>query len=74
MSPVVDHGCAMESHAQNVILRVDRTTGAMKGFATRDLGSIKIHMPTLAQSGHELFSAIPGSFVAEQDEEAMWRM
>lgn len=74
MAPVIDYGCAFEAHAQNVVVRCDRQTGAIKGFATRDLGSIKMHMPTLAKSGYELHSALEGSFVAEQDIEAMWRI
>lgn len=31
-------------------------------------------MPTLAQSGYELFSAIEGSFVPSYDEEETWRI
>lgn len=74
LPPVITHGIAFEAHAQNVLVRVDKTTRAMKGCAVRDLGSIKIHMPTLAQSGYELFSALEGTFVTEQEEVPMWRI
>lgn len=55
-----------------MLVRVDRTTGKIAGFAVRDLGGVKIHMPTMARRGYSLSSALPGSFVTATDREEAW--
>lgn len=74
LGPVADYGVAFEAHAQNVLIRMDRSSGSIKGWASRDLGSIKIHTPTLAKSGYVLTSIPPGSLIPTENEEEAWRM
>lgn len=72
--PVLTHGVCFEAHGQNVMLRVDKTTGFMRGFVVRDLGGVKVHMPTLKEAGYRLTSAQNGSFVTTEDEQEAWSM
>ncbi|EPS42535.1 hypothetical protein H072_3486 [Dactylellina haptotyla CBS 200.50] len=45
------HGVALETHAQNMVLRVCRSTKRITGFAIRDMGGIRIHRSTLEKEG-----------------------
>lgn len=55
-----------------MLVRIDKATREVVGFVVRDLGGIKCHSPTLRQKGYVLSSALPGSFVTTEDEEAAW--
>lgn len=44
--PLVDYGIGLEAHGQNMVVRVNRDTLAIQGFALRDLGGSRIHNPT----------------------------
>ncbi|CAG1970248.1 unnamed protein product [Fusarium graminearum] len=54
LDPVTRHGVAFEFHAQNAVVRVCRRTKAIKGFAIRDLGGVRMHRPTLESQGFDL--------------------
>ncbi|KAK6703400.1 hypothetical protein SNK04_013308 [Fusarium graminearum] len=54
LDPVTRHGVAFEFHAQNAVVRVCRCTKAIKGFAIRDLGGVRMHRPTLESQGFDL--------------------
>lgn len=75
---VLDYGVAFETHAQNVLARIDRTTGQIKGWAVRDLDSSRVHLPTLAKSGYRVYSTMRGgenrSLVGTDDEVETWKM
>lgn len=71
---MADYGVAFEAHAQNVLIRMDRSSGSIRGWASRDLGSIKIHTPTLAKSGYVLTSIPKGSLIPTESEEETWRI
>ncbi|EME83988.1 uncharacterized protein MYCFIDRAFT_162844 [Pseudocercospora fijiensis CIRAD86] len=72
LSPALDSGICLEAHGQNMLVRVDKTSKKIVGFAVRDVGGIKCHMPTLRSRGYDLLSALPGSFVVCDDEEEAW--
>lgn len=71
---MADYGLAFEAHAQNVLIRMDRTTGKINGWATRDLGSMRIHMPTFVKSGCDIFSFLPGNTIPTDSESETWAM
>ncbi|KXT04176.1 hypothetical protein AC578_55 [Pseudocercospora eumusae] len=72
LSPALDSGICLEAHGQNMLVRVDKTSKKIVGFAARDVGGIKCHMPTLRKRGHDLLTALPGSFVVSDNEEEAW--
>ncbi|KAF7194679.1 NRPS-independent siderophore synthetase rfs [Pseudocercospora fuligena] len=72
LSPALDSGICLEAHGQNMLVRVDKTSKNIVGFAARDVGGIKCHMPTLRRRGYDLLTALPGSFVVSDDEEEAW--
>ncbi|KAL4876012.1 ferric iron reductase FhuF-like transporter-domain-containing protein [Aspergillus karnatakaensis] len=47
---LVNHGIGLEAHAQNILLRVDKTSKEIKGFAVRDFDGLRVHRDTLLQS------------------------
>ncbi|KAH7369583.1 IucC family-domain-containing protein [Rhexocercosporidium sp. MPI-PUGE-AT-0058] len=47
---VLLHGFALQAHMQNLLIRIDPVTRAIKGFVARDLGSFRVHRPTFLQS------------------------
>ncbi|KAF8149828.1 IucC family-domain-containing protein [Crassisporium funariophilum] len=61
---LIVNGVAFEAHAQNVLIRVDATTGEPRGFVIRDLGGLRIHPPTLRASTGVDFQFLPGHCVA----------
>ena len=72
LQPLLKYGIALEAHGQNMLLRVDIQTHEIAGFAVRDIGGIKIHMPTLRQQGYELRSALPGNVIETDDRTKVW--
>ncbi|KAH7383068.1 IucC family-domain-containing protein [Cadophora sp. MPI-SDFR-AT-0126] len=40
---VLLHGFALQAHMQNLLIRIDPVTRAIKGFVARDLGSFRVH-------------------------------
>lgn len=74
VGPMADYGLAFEAHAQNVLIRMDRSTGRINGWVTRDLGSMKIHTPTLTKSGREVFSFMNGNTIPTDSEPETWAM
>ena len=73
IGPVLDYGVAFEAHAQNLLVRLDRSTGRINGWVARDLSSIRMHLPTLAKSGYQVQTLLPGSLVPRDDERDLWR-
>ncbi|KAF3480786.1 uncharacterized protein GIQ15_06133 [Arthroderma uncinatum] len=51
LTPLVRHGIGMEAHSQNLVARVCLRTKQVIGFAIRDFGGVKLHMPTLESQG-----------------------
>lgn len=72
LQPALEYGIALEAHGQNMLVRVDKSTGEVKGFAVRDFGGIRIHMPTLHGKGYQLLSALPGSSSTTNEREEVW--
>jgi len=72
LQPALEYGIALEEHGQNMLVRVDKSTGEVKGFAVRDFGGIRIHMPTLHGKGYQLLSALPGSSSTTNEREEVW--
>ncbi|KAI5800601.1 IucC family-domain-containing protein [Pyronema domesticum] len=66
------YGICLESHGQNILVRLGLSDGALKGFAVRDLGGIRMHLPTLRKCGFELKTALPGSSIITEDIHEVW--
>lgn len=49
--PLLGRGVVLETHSQNVLVRVDRRSKSVVGFAIRDMNGVKIHVPTLQDQG-----------------------
>ncbi|KAJ5380127.1 uncharacterized protein N7496_002555 [Penicillium cataractarum] len=49
--PLLGRGIVLETHSQNVLVRVDRRSKSLAGFAIRDMNGVKIHVPTLQEQG-----------------------
>lgn len=69
---LVHYGICLEAHGQNILVRLHLDTGAIAGFAVRDLGGIRIHMPTLHKNGYDLKTALPGSSIITDDLHEVW--
>ncbi|KAJ2924638.1 hypothetical protein H1R20_g12449, partial [Candolleomyces eurysporus] len=69
---LVTNGVAFEAHAQNVLVRVHRTTGELLGFVIRDLGGLRIHPPTLRHSIGVNFQFLPKHCVATETLEEIY--
>ncbi len=61
LQPLLKYGIGVEAHGQNMLVRVHNKTHAITGFAVRDIGGIKVHMPTLRRQGYDLYKALPGN-------------
>lgn len=53
LQPLVRHGVGLESHPQNVLVRVNTSSKKITGFAVRDFGGIRIHLATFIRSGND---------------------
>ncbi|KAL2811266.1 hypothetical protein BJX63DRAFT_444294 [Aspergillus granulosus] len=72
LTPLVDHGIGLEAHGQNICVRICRKTRAIKGFAVRDFGGIRLHMPTLRAQGYDLHTIPPGAATMTDDLHDVW--
>ncbi|TFK28163.1 hypothetical protein FA15DRAFT_665648 [Coprinopsis marcescibilis] len=63
---LVQNGVAFEAHAQNMLLRVDKSTRQIIGFVLRDLGGLRIHPPTLRKSTGIDFQFLPKHCIATE--------
>ncbi|KAJ1662217.1 hypothetical protein IW140_006104 [Coemansia sp. RSA 1813] len=61
LPPIMNHGFAFESHPQNSLLRVDATSGEIRGFIVRDFGGVKIHRETFRKSTGAYIDMLPDS-------------
>ena len=59
---------------QNVLARFDVKTGALRGFVYRDMGGLRMHVPTIKARGIDIKSAnlVPGAVTLTDDLEAVW--
>ncbi|GAB1313026.1 IucC family-domain-containing protein [Madurella fahalii] len=74
LPPLLSHGVCMEAHMQNLLARFDAGTRVLRGFVYRDMGGLRMHVPTLAARGVRLRSAslVPGAVTLTDDLEAVW--
>ncbi|KAF7593530.1 hypothetical protein BBP40_011258 [Aspergillus hancockii] len=72
LPPLLNHGIGFEMHGQNAVARVCRQTGEIKGFAVRDLGGIRLHVPTLQQHGVDFESLPLGSATLTDNLHNVW--
>ncbi|KAJ5757131.1 uncharacterized protein N7511_007313 [Penicillium nucicola] len=71
--PLLQYGIALKAHGQNIVVRVCRQTGDIKGFAVRDFGGIRLHVPTLREYCGGGLDAIPsGSAVLTSNLHNAW--
>ncbi|KAJ5905365.1 uncharacterized protein N7473_002281 [Penicillium subrubescens] len=49
--PLLGRGVVLETHSQNVLVRVDKRANSVVGFAIRDMNGVKIHVQTLQDQG-----------------------
>lgn len=74
LPPLLSHGVCMEAHMQNLLTRFDAVTGGLRGFVYRDMGGLRMHVPTLAARGLRVRSAslVPGAVTLTDDLGAVW--
>lgn len=72
MLPLLKHGIGLEAHGQNIVVRVCMKTNAIRGFAVRDFGGVRFHMPTLNSQGFHLNSIPAGSAITSTNLHDCW--
>lgn len=72
LPPLARHGICLEAHGQNMVARFCRETGALRGFAIRDFGGLRLHMPSLGSYGHQLDDIFPGSAIKTNNLHDVW--
>lgn len=72
LPPLVRHGIGLEAHGQNLVARVCRQTGKIKGFAVRDFGGVRLHVPTLRTHGVNFDSLPSGGATLTDDLHNVW--
>lgn len=72
LPPLVQYGIGLEGHGQNLVARVCRRTGQIKGFAVRDFGGVRMHVPTLRNHGVRYDSLPPGAATLTDDLQNVW--
>ncbi|KAJ5726074.1 uncharacterized protein N7483_007431 [Penicillium malachiteum] len=72
LPPLINHGIGLEAHGQNMLVRVCRKTGKIKGFAVRDFGGIRLHTPTLRLQGVNFDAMYPGWAVMTESMHDAW--
>lgn len=72
LPPLVDYGIGLEAHGQNMVARVCRRTGQIKGFAVRDFGGVRLHAPTLRTYGVKVDSLTPGAATLTDNLSNVW--
>lgn len=66
------YGIGLEGHGQNLVARVCRQTGRIKGFAVRDFGGVRMHVPTLRNHGVNFDSLPPGAATLTDNLQNVW--
>ncbi|GAB1201674.1 hypothetical protein APSETT445_000257 [Aspergillus pseudonomiae] len=72
LPPLVQYGIGLEGHGQNLVARVCRQTGQIKGFAVRDFGGVRMHVPTLKKHGVKFDSLPPGGATLTVNLDNVW--
>ncbi|KAJ5637418.1 IucC family-domain-containing protein [Penicillium lividum] len=72
LPPLVQYGIGLEAHGQNLVARVCQQTGRIKGFAVRDFGGVRMHVPTLRNYGAKFDSLPPGAATLTDNLENVW--
>ncbi|KAL4893558.1 ferric iron reductase FhuF-like transporter-domain-containing protein [Aspergillus ambiguus] len=72
LPPLVKYGIGLESHGQNVVARVSRSSREVTGFAIRDFGGVRLHVPTLQHYGVDFSGMIPGGATMTEDLHDVW--
>ncbi|GMF66906.1 unnamed protein product [Aspergillus oryzae] len=72
LPPLVQYGIGLEGHGQNLVVRVCRQTGQIKGFAVRDFGGVRMHVPTLNNHGVKFDSLPPGGATLTDNLDNVW--
>ncbi|KNG82968.1 hypothetical protein ANOM_008953 [Aspergillus nomiae NRRL 13137] len=72
LPPLVQYGIGLEGHGQNLVARVCRQTGQIKGFAVRDFGGVRMHVPTLKKHGVKFDSLPPGGATLTANLDNVW--
>ncbi|KAL5632321.1 hypothetical protein ACGC1H_005328 [Rhizoctonia solani] len=74
LPPLLSHGVCLEAHMQNMLARFDVKTGVLCGFVYRDMGGLRMHVPTMAVHNTTIESAslVPGGVILTDDLEAVW--
>ncbi|KAE8422529.1 IucC family-domain-containing protein [Aspergillus pseudocaelatus] len=72
LPPLVQYGIGLEGHGQNLVARVCRQTGQIKGFAVRDFGGVRMHVPTLKSHGVKFDSLPPGGATLTDNLQNVW--
>ncbi|KAI9368037.1 IucC family-domain-containing protein [Aspergillus egyptiacus] len=73
LPPLVQYGVGLEGHGQNLVVRVCRQTGQIKGFAVRDFGGVRMHVPTLRAHGILSTDSLPpGAATLTENLQNVW--
>ncbi|CAE6342302.1 unnamed protein product [Rhizoctonia solani] len=74
LPPLLSHGICLEAHMQNMLVRFEVKSGALRGFIYRDMGGLRMHVSTMALRGVTTKSAslVPGGVILTDDLEAVW--
>lgn len=72
LTPLVKYGIGLEGHGQNLVARVCLDTGRIKGFAVRDFGGVRMHVPTLRNHGVSFDSLPPGAATLTDNLQNVW--
>lgn len=72
LPPLVRYGIGLEAHGQNLVARICRQTGTVKGFAVRDFGGVRMYVPTLRANGVNFDSLPPGGATLTEDLHNVW--
>ncbi|QRV99013.1 hypothetical protein RhiJN_27032 [Ceratobasidium sp. AG-Ba] len=71
---LLSYGIFLEAHMQNMLVRFDLKTGALRGFVYRDVDGVRIHAPTMQARGLDIKSPyfVSGATTLINDLEALW--
>ncbi|KAI1850686.1 hypothetical protein JX266_003968 [Neoarthrinium moseri] len=72
LPPLVKYGIGLEAHGQNIVARICQQTNRVKGFAVRDFGGIRLHVPTLERFSVDFSSLPPGGAILTHDMHKVW--
>ncbi|KAG8688762.1 hypothetical protein FRC11_004822, partial [Ceratobasidium sp. 423] len=74
LPPLLSHGIGLEAHMQNILARFEIGTNTLRGFVYRDMGGLRMHVPTMSQRGVTIKSAslVPGGVMLTDNLDAVW--